>query len=55
LVQTHIKNAVLDNAMIGNHASFDGILPASVLGFCFRMHQRFHGFNVFLNLETLLK
>jgi hypothetical protein len=23
---------ILDNAMIGNHASFDGILPVSVLG-----------------------
>ena len=34
LVQTHahIKNAILDNAMIGNHASFDGKFKSISIG-----------------------
>jgi glucose-1-phosphate thymidylyltransferase len=34
LVQTHshIKNANLDNAMIGNHASFDGNFTSISIG-----------------------
>jgi glucose-1-phosphate thymidylyltransferase len=34
LVQTHahIKNAVLDNAMIGNHANFDGNFTSISIG-----------------------
>jgi glucose-1-phosphate thymidylyltransferase len=34
LIQTHahIKNASLDNAMIGNHASFDGNFTSVSLG-----------------------
>jgi glucose-1-phosphate thymidylyltransferase len=34
LVQTHshIKNANLDNAMIGNHASFDGKFTSISIG-----------------------
>ena len=29
---THIKNATLDNAMIGNHASFDGNFTSISIG-----------------------